>query len=148
MKLKIQNPEVLELLLSNILDEIADEIFLRSQENLTQAFSYEGKTIDKPISDTGNLLKSGYVLKPKGLEKTVGYSCPYSLWVEFGTLPHPISQEGQEAILRWVERKLGLTGKKAINVANSIIWHIRKHGTTPKPFLRNAMTQVRNKYEL
>ena len=148
MRWEIENKKEFEKqLLNYILDNIAEDIFTKSQENLVESFEYEGEKINQ-ISDTGALLKSGMVERTSDNIRTVKYSIFYADYVEFGTLPHPISQEGQIAIYNWVRRKLGLSNKKAKEVAYKIIWKIRKKGTDPKPFLRNAVDYVIKEYGL
>lgn len=115
-----------------ILDRIADEIFTRSQENIIQA----------ELSDTGFLLRSGNVIRSPNMRKIV-YSAPYASYIEYGTMPHfpPI-----EPIHQWVLRKLGEKDPAAKNIAWSIAKKISEEGTTPKPFIRNAIEHTLNRY--
>lgn len=115
-----------------ILDRIADEIFTRSQNNIVEA----------ELSDTGFLLRSGNVIRSPNTRKII-YSAPYASYIEYGTMPHfpPI-----EPIHQWVLRKLGEKDPKAKQIAWSIAKKIQMEGTTPKPFLRNAVKHTINKY--
>jgi hypothetical protein len=75
-------------------------------------------------------------------EWEIHWEMPYSEWMEFGAGPHGISQEGQDAILAWVQRKLGLKGDEAIKAANAIMWKIRKKGAEAHPFVRPAIDEI------
>ena len=59
----------------------------------------------------------------------VGTPAIYGAAVEYGTKPHPVSKIGQEAILFWVTKKLGLSGKEAKSAAFCIARAIKKRGT-------------------
>ena len=73
------------------LNEIADFIFSKSQENI----------VEYGAIDEATLLKSGYVNR-QFLEKEIGYSAPYAGHVDFGTDPHmpPVAP-----LIAWVKRK-------------------------------------------
>lgn len=114
------------------LNEIADFILSKSQENIVQ----------RGISNEGMLLKSGYVNR-KPLEKEIGYSAPYAAFVEFGTDPHmpPVAP-----ISKWARKKLGLSEKEARSAAWAIAKKISSEGTEPQPFFRDAIGQAKAKY--
>lgn len=87
---------------------------------------------------------------------------PYAGVVEMGARPHPVSEEGQQAIREWVRRHLadfvGRSRARAIQrrraagqsdadaevkeIAGAIIWRIRKYGTPPTYFIRNALPEI------
>jgi hypothetical protein len=115
------------------LDEIADFLFSKSQENI----------VEMEIIDEGTMLKSGYVNRAF-LEKEVGYSAPYSAHLEFGTDPHfpPI-----EPIQAWAKRKLGLTDEEAKKAAWAICKTIEKEGSEPRPFFRDAIEATKSKFK-
>ncbi len=120
--------EAVEARLERILDDVADAVLQLSQENLEA----HGTT------DTGFLAGSGDVESPDKLAREVIYRAPYSLYVEFGTPPHPVSRRGVERLENWGKRKLGVEG-----LGERIAWKIRRQGTEPQPFLRPAMEEVR-----
>ena len=123
----------LEKMLDDILTDIAVEVFNKSQENIRKFNAI----------DTGFLWRSGYVRIDKLLEKEVGYTAPYAIFVEFGTEPHWLPHK---PIFEWVRRKLRITNeKKASQVAWAIVHKIAREGTKPRPFLRRAIEEVREK---
>lgn len=106
------------------LDELADLIFSLSQENVAK------------ISDTGELLQSGYVEKEKN-RKVIGYQAAHAVYVEFGTSPHMPPVEVIEA---WAKRRGLASGSKELrSIAWAIAKKIEKYGTDPQPFLRPAV---------
>ena len=117
--------------MDSYLDKVVDSIFSRSQENI----------IKNGSSDTGQMLQSGNVNR-KFLEKEIVYSAPQSLWIEYGTEPHPVSKEGRENIKRWASRKLGVSGKEADRVSWGIVKKINKEGSQAQPFVRPAIDEV------
>ncbi len=58
----------------------------------------------------------------------VGHQSPYGDVVEMGRRPGPISREGMEGLRRWVEVKLGVSGKEADRVAFLVGRKIRQKG--------------------
>jgi hypothetical protein len=122
--------EALEAL-DKFMDELVDEIFTYSQENIVKI-----KAVD-----TGEMLTHGNVNR-KFLEKEIVYPAPQSLWIEYGTHPHPVSKKGREAIAAWAQRKLGIDEKEAESAAWGIANKIRAHGQAPRPFLRPAIDQA------
>lgn len=114
------------------LDEIANELFRDSQENI----------VKKGVIDEGTLLKSGNINR-KFLEKEIVYSAPHAKWIEYGTEPHfpPIAP-----LEAWAKRKLGLNDKEAKSAAFGIANKINEEGSEPKPFLREAVNQIKRKY--
>lgn len=101
-------------------------------------------------------------------EIDLGFSVYYAGWVEYGTKPHRINKEGEQRIREWVRRKayakvkLGpkyyTPGRKAKlkytnedeekieEMAQAIIWSIRKHGTKPHPYLRPALDRAERNF--
>lgn len=116
---------------SRILDAVADAIFTQSQENLIE--------FDKV--DTGFLLRSGNIERSMKGRKIV-YAAPYATAVEFGSPPHTV---GFHKILGWVKRKLGVSNdKEAAHIASRIVRKIERVGTPPTPFVRDAISMVKN----
>lgn len=91
-------------------------------------------TLDIQESDLLNVLK----------EQTweCGCDAPHSVWVEYGTDPHRISEKGQRSIHTWCKRKLRLKGEELERVYQAVLWKIRKQGTTAHPWFRPAMLKV------
>lgn len=109
------------------LDDIADVILERSQELC-------------PV-DESTLKKSGHTDKTIPFSKTVYYDAVHAPWIEFGTNPHGVSEEGREQITRWAMRVLQLNRRDAEKAAEGIIWKIRRYGAKPRPFLRPAFDE-------
>lgn len=109
--------------LEEILDDVADVVFAKSQENIL-ANSF----------DTGFLMRSGNVIREPGKRRIV-YSSPYAAYVEFGTHPHmpPV-----QPLIEWSKRKLRLSEKEAESAGWAIAIKIKNEGAEPKPFLRPA----------
>ena len=107
------------------MDNLVDEIFADSQENLVK--------LDKV--DTGFLLKSGNINR-SFLEKEIVYTAPHASVVEFGSTPHmpPV-----DPLIKWARRKLGLNQKEANSAGWAIAMAIKERGIEQAPFLRPAM---------
>lgn len=124
LELVVENPGVLE-------EEMATKVF--------DVLSFiEAKALDNMIKngtpDTGNLLRSS---KIEG--DTLVFDAPYAEFVEFGTLPHPVSAS---KLFNWCRRKLKLDEKQAWAAAHAIAAKIRKEGTEEQPFLRPAIEEA------
>lgn len=121
--------------IDKILTQIAIDIFNRSQE----------KIIEFKAIDTGLLRRSGYARVDKFLEKEIGYACNYALYVEFGRGAG--KQPPIEPIRKWVKRKLKVRNEKE---ANQLSWaiakKIAKEGIKPRPFMRNAIEEVKEEW--
>jgi len=116
-------------------EEIIEFIFTRSQEILLQNNSV----------DTGYLLKSGRITGWEGDTIFMEYDAPHAFPVEYGSKPHfpPIG-----AIQKWVERKLGVKGKKSHSIAWAIAKKMEKKGTEPRPFIRPSIDEAIVRYNL
>lgn len=125
------NPNIVKAMMR----DVGDFLLSKAQDNI----------ISMGLSDSGDMLGSGEVIE-KGGEIFVEFSAPQSVWINDGTKPHPISEEGQNAIRSWVERKLSVPKNEVDKVTQSIIWSIRKKGTIPKPFFDNAIFTTAQKY--
>jgi hypothetical protein len=114
------------------MDDVADYIFTRSQENAAK------------LTDTGELLTSGFIEK-SFLHKVIGYRSPHAVYVEYGTHPHmpPV-----DVIKAWAGRKHLAKGKELDSVAWAIARHIEKYGTPPQPFFRPAIQSALSKFKL
>ena len=128
MPKEVSVEDAVEARLERILDDAADAVLQLSQENL----DFNG------TGDTGQLAGSGDVESPDKLTREVVYRAPHSLYIEFGTPPHPVSPQGVKRLEMWGKRKLGIAG-----LGERIAWKIRHHGTEPQPFLRPAMYEVK-----
>lgn len=115
--------------LDKFMDNVIDEIFAKSQENLIR----DGKV------DTANLLKSGNVNR-RYLEKQIVYTAPHAEAVEFGRSPGIMPPPS--ALEKWCERKLGVNPKEAKSVAFAIALSIKERGIEPSPYLRPAFEAV------
>ena len=130
-KIEIDEKKLLETIDSK-LDEITDNVFTNSQENIVQ----------KGIVDEGTLLKSGNITR-KFLEKTITYGALHSDVIEFGRLPGTMPP--LEPIKDWVRRKgLARDEKRISRIAWAIIQDIKKEGQTPRPFLSPAIETEKN----
>ena len=133
MSIEIQlSTESEEKIAKMILNKVSNEIFKASQDNL----------LEFEAIDTGFMLRSGTLWQSGRLKNTISYNAPYSSVIEFGAAPHfpPI-----EPIQRWVERKLGVKTNSR-NIAFAIAKRISIEGTKPRPFIRNAILKIKNKY--
>ena len=126
------NPNVI----TEMMRDVGDFLLSKAQDNI----------IEMGISDKGDLLGSGET-KEIGGDVFVEFDAPQAVWINDGTKPHPVNQEGQDAIRGWVERKLSVPSNEIQQVANSIVWKIRKKGQEPKPFFDNAIFFTAQKYK-
>ena len=114
-------------------EEIAERIFARSQENLTEA-KWQGHA----ITDTGELLSSGNLTK-EGQGWLISYDASYASVIEYGLEPGVwVPANVLEA---WAKRKLGANEK---GVGWAIRQKIHDEGLSPRPFLSEAMYHVMN----
>jgi hypothetical protein len=133
-KIQVDKNELLDLI-DEQLDQVADFIFTKSQENI----------VNKSIVDEGTLLKSGNINR-KYLDKEVVYSVPYADSIEFGRMPGQIPPI--TPIKLWVQRKLGVSDEKEANrIAWAIAQDIKKNGTDPRPFLTPAIAQAKKRFK-
>lgn len=125
------------------MDEIADFIFTRSQENIEKAGT----------SDTGKLLQRAS-FKQEFLNKTIIYHMPYATDIEYGTEPHYIRPS---VLKNWVRLKLGINPNEKVEYKGKMVsrlWltigaiakKIREEGTDAQPFLRPAIEEAKAKY--
>ena len=75
IKFKVDEADIIDAL-DVKLDEIADQIFAESQNNI----------VLKNIIDEGTLLKSGKIIKQES-ERIIVYDVPYADVIEFGRTP-------------------------------------------------------------
>lgn len=134
-----------EVTLGKWLEDVAQFVFAKSQENLTKALEWErGARGMRPsiITDTGELLQSGSI-NVIGQEATISYDAPHASFIEFGTEPHwpPL-----EPLVRWCMRKLGKSEGEAKRMARRIQLTIAHHGSDPHPFLRSAIREAEEKF--
>lgn len=134
-KISVNEQELLEFIDSR-LDEVADVIFTKSQENI----------VAKGIIDEGTLLKSGNINR-EFLNKTIVYSTPYADSIEFGRLPG--SMPPVDSIKEWVRRKLGYKEESEITrIAWAIAKDIKENGSEPRPFLTPAIEEAKLRLKL
>lgn len=121
-------------MIDSMLDEIADEIFTKSQELI----------VSKNIIDEGTLLKSGNIIR-QPLNKEIVYGVPYAEEIEFGRTPGTLPP--LNAIEDWVRRKRLVPNERAVKkFAYNIAKHIEEQGKEPRPFLTPAVENVKNKF--
>ncbi len=125
--------EETEEISKEIMRDLADFIFTKSQENI----------VSMKISDTGALLISGEI-KEEGGKIVIEYTAPYASAVNDGTDKHFVDPE---ELLGWVQRKLSVPSKDVLKVAGKIAAKIRRFGTDPKPFMTNAIEIAKVKYK-
>ena len=136
----------LEDKMNEFVQEIADFIFTRSQENLVKPMKFESTTRPKPrkpsiITDTGTLLKLGRI-EHERLNPYIVYDVPYADFIEYGTPPHmpPVAP-----LIKWARKKLKTRGNPE-KIGWGIAITIKKFGTDPHPFLRPAIEEAKQKY--
>lgn len=126
----------LELIIDGQLEEIAQFIFTRSQENILKYKAF----------NTGFMMRSCHAVEvmPSG-ERRIHYDAPYAGYVEFGTDPHRMPLE---PLVNWARKKLGITNEtEARKVAWAIWQKIATKGIDPKPFLRDAINEAVSVYQ-
>jgi adenylate cyclase class IV len=130
IKLRIEEAtkEVLDLAMKDV-EDFMEYVGNQAQNNLDK----HGTT------DTGMLKKSKDVYQSGEYEFTCEFNSPTGIWIEYGTQPHPVSEEGRRSIEKWARRKLGLSDEEAERASYAICWKIRQKGTEPQPFLRPAI---------
>ncbi len=112
-----------------IMDQIIDEIFAESQQNL----------LDDDKYDTGFLFKTANVNR-KFLEKEIVYPANYAETVHYGR--NPGSMPPPQALEKWVRRKLKVPKKDVRHVAFKIAMSIKQRGIMPTPYLERAVESV------
>ncbi len=125
--------EETEEISKEVMRDLADFIFTRSQDNI----------VSMGISDTGALLISGEI-REEGGKVIIEYTAPYAAAVNDGTDKHFVDPE---ELLSWVDRKLGVPSKDVLKVAKIIADKIAKFGTKPKPYMSNAIEIAKVKYK-
>lgn len=110
-----------------------------------------GQIDSEGITNTGTLKRAFYPeLRGHGaqLKGVVVNPMEYALPVELGTKPHtpPL-----DAIKRWAQLKLGLSGKELRRAAGAIWATIRRKGTEAHPFAEDAIERaeptIQNRFE-
>ena len=118
------------------MDLFADRIFELSQQRL----------VDDGKIDTGTMFKTANIER-KFLEKTIVYPALYADVIEFGR--HPGTMPPVKPLIKWVQRKLGITNiKKARNVAWAIATEIKKRGLEGIMFLDQSVEQATSELKL
>ena len=116
------------------MDAYIDRVFQLSQEKLIE----DGKV------DTGNLLQSGNVNR-KLLDKEIVYATPYADVIEFGRLPGTMPPV--QALVKWIQRKLGIKNKKqAKKVAWAIAMAIKNRGMDASPYITPSFKQANQEF--
>ena len=89
--------------------------------------------------DLGNMKSSWRVINStRGA--TVVNDAPHAAFIEFGTRPHPVSEEGQRKIRAWVWRKIsGVTEANVDSITWAIVQKIRKEGSKPKWIIKSNL---------
>ncbi|OOC42189.1 HK97 gp10 family phage protein [Thermosipho sp. 1074] len=82
-------------------------------------------------------LEQSWTIKDLDYDKIkVFTNVQYAPFVEFGTKPH---RPPYDAILKWVQQKLRIKGKKSKGVAWAVWQKIARKGTPEKRYLRDAV---------
>lgn len=114
------------------MDDVADQIFAKSQSNI----------VDNGSIDEGTLLKTGNINR-EYLQKTIIYPAPHAEPTEFGRSPG--SMPPVDSLVGWVNRKLAIIDPiEARSVAFAIARDIKINGQKPRPFLGPAVESVKN----
>lgn len=108
------------------LDDLADKIFARSQDNLIN----DGKV------DTGTLLKTANI-KRERLRKEIVYPAPHAPTVHFGRLPGTMPPLAP--IEDWCRRVLKAENPRA--TAWAVAQAIKERGIEATPFLQDAIDE-------
>ena len=116
--------------------EALDAVGLRTVEDAQRILNSQG------TNNTGQLSQSIKSERIKGGIK-VGTNTGYGLYVEFGRPAGKMPP--RNVLLRWVQRKLGLSGNEAKSAAFFISKKIGKRGTKAQPFLRPAYERARKR---
>ena len=134
LKLKVDSNSLSEAI-DKQLDEVADFIFQKSQENI----------VNKSIIDEGTLLKSGNINR-KPFNKEIIYPVIYADSIEFGRIPG--SMPPIEPIMNWIRRKLGISDEKEVRrIAFAISTDIKTNGLFPRPFLGPAIESAKAQFK-
>ena len=137
--------------LKKFMEDFMNFIFTKSQKNLTINMpwgdnKYHSSRNPSIISDQSGILISGR--PPHWVSDTrimFEYVAPHSGFVETGTPPHPI---GADKLVKWVARKIGKSGKEGLRIAFAIANKIKKEGMDPHPFVRPAVHEGGQKFNL
>lgn len=130
-KIHIDKAEILRAI-DRKMDELADNVFLKSQNNI----------VDHNIIDESTLLKTGNVNR-EYLQKTVIYPVLYAESIEFGRTPG--SMPSIDSLTGWVKRKLAIVDPlEARTIAFFIARDIKINGRKARPFLGPAVESVKN----
>lgn len=131
----------------DILEEDIEGNLLRAvsrgfNDNVDRGFQRSQELILKQSFDEGTLLRSGHIIKTGELERVISYEALHAIYTEFGKessdkLP-PF-----DAIFGWVQRKKIGKPKERQRITWAIMQEIKKHGLTPRPFLRPGAEEMK-----
>lgn len=127
----LTNLQVLEQAAEKQLDVLAQQLLDLAELRL----------IINDSNDTGQLAKSGHI-ESKTMERTVYFDAPQAVWIEYGTPPHSVNEEGRIKIAKWARRKLNLNEKEAESFSWAYAAHLREHGMSARPFFRPAYDEL------
>ena len=114
--------------------EIADTIFTKSQENL----------ITSGAIDTSNLFLYGSIKEEQG-DILINYDEPYATAINDGTDAHFVNSKELEG---WVRRKINPGSEKKVKeIAFLVARAIGKRGTIPNPFFDKAVELAKFKFK-
>ena len=116
--------------------EALDSVGLRMVEDAQSILNTQG------TNNTGQLSQSIKSERVKGGIK-VGTNTGYGLYVEYGRPAGKMPP--RNVLLRWVERKMRLSGNEAKSAAFFIGKKIGSRGTKAQPFLRPAYERARKR---
>lgn len=97
---------------------------------------------EKSPVDQGQYRNAWQVKRGADGMPSIGNDAPHAGIIERGARPHPVSEEGIEALTAWAMRRLGLDEKEARGVAFAIAKKLRERGQEPKWIVRNAMNEI------
>lgn len=67
---------------------------------------------------------------------------PYAEYLELGTKPHRVGPSAIDALVDWVEARIGLHDDEAEDMAQGIAWKIRHFGTEAKPVWQQTYARL------
>ncbi|MBN8715217.1 MAG: hypothetical protein J0H50_14855 [Xanthomonadales bacterium] len=71
---------------------------------------------------------------------------PYAEYLEMGTRPHRVGPKAIDALVDWVEARIGLHEDEAEDMAQGIAWKIRKRGTKANPVWQQTYQRLQGEY--
>jgi len=98
------------------------------------------------ITDLGIFKASWKAVRNPDGGASISSDAPQAGVIELGARPHPVSQEGRDAIAAWAQRKLGLSPAEAMRAAFLIARKISREGQKPTYLVRDSLPHARTFY--